>query len=264
MIGCFNQLKIKDYELRMKRIAILFYFVFTIYPNFVCAQTLQGEVVYLQSNYWQKIIAELPYLSQEEKDRAALTWRKSSWDTEHMKLSFNDSLYYYTYVLDDKSEESNWSYKKVEYQIYRNYVEQTTFDRVGILGKNYIIKGEIPKWKWKILGEIKEVAGYVCMKAETRDTIRNHKITAWFTDKILIPAGPGMYGGLPGLILETNINDGASIIEAESIALNVPQKIVKPKAKGKVIDYATYSDLISTYIKDCIERRRNPYWELRY
>jgi GLPGLI family protein len=227
-------------------------------------QSKNGEVIYVQTDYWQKIVLELPYLSQEEKDRAALTWRKSSWDTERMKLSFDDSLYYYTYVLNDKSEESNWSYKKSEYQIYRNYVEHTTFDRLGILGKNYIIKGEIPKWKWKILGEIKEVAGYVCMKAETRDSIRNQKITAWFTDKILIPAGPGMYGGLPGLILEININDGASIIEAETITLGIPQHIVKPKAKGKVIDFEMYSSLISNYIKDCIERRRNPYWELNY
>ncbi len=248
----------------MKVISILFCCIFLFISINVFGQALHGEVIYAQTNSWTKIAAGLPYLNQEERDRIIMVWGKEEGYTERMKLVFNDTVSHYTYVLIDKDEESTWSYKKEELQIYRNYLRNTIFDRVGILGKTYIVKDEIPKWKWKVLGEIKDVAGYVCMKAETTDTIKNQKITAWFTDKILIPAGPGFFGGLPGLILEININDGASIIVAETITLDSLQKINQPKSKGKMINFETYKNLISTYIKDCIERRRNPYWDLRY
>lgn len=181
-----------------------------------------------------------------------------------MILNFNDSVSHYTYVLNDKSEESNWSYKKSEYQIYRNFNEETFFNRIGMLGKTFIIDDAIPSCKWKILGEIKDVAGYVCMKAETFDSIKNQKIAAWFTDKILVPTGPGEFGGLPGLILEININDNACTIVAESIKLNTLPEILRPKSKGKMITHQEYRKFIKTYIEDCIERRRNPYWDLRY
>lgn len=248
----------------MKLIVIIFCLSASTYSSMAISQPIQGEVMYVQTNHWPKIAAGLPYLNLEERDRIKLTWGKNPGYTERMKLSFNDSVYHYTYVLEDKNEESTWSYKKSAYEIYRNYIQQTTFDRLGVLGKTYIIKDEIPKIKWKILNEINEVCGYVCMKAETNDTIKNQKIIAWFTDKLLIPAGPGEYGGLPGLILEIDINDKASHIVAESIKLGLPQNIHPPKSKGKIINYDTYRKLIQTYIQDCIERRRNPFWDLRY
>lgn len=248
----------------MKVFCVSTLFILFCFQSSLLGQAIHGEVIYAQTNSWAKITAGLSYFNREERDRIILTWGKNSKDTEKMKLMFNDSVSHYTYVLDDKSEESNWSYKKADYQIYRNFVKQTTFDRIGMLGQKYIVKDEIPKLKWKMLGEIKEVAGYVCMKAETTDTIKNQKIVAWFTDKILVPIGPGEFGGLPGLILEININDGASSILAETINLESIPKIIPPKSKGKLITYSKYRDLIRTYIHDCIERRRNPYWDLRY
>lgn len=248
----------------MKRISVVIVACLLYLENSIFSQSIHGEIIYVQTNSWAKINAGLSYLSQEEKDRIIYTYGKSSSYKERMKLTINDSISYYTYVLDDKSDDFNWSFKKAEYQIYRNFALRKTFDRIGLLGKTYIIKDEIPKQKWKIRGEIKEVAGYVCMKAETSDTIKNQKITAWFTDKILAPIGPGEFGGLPGVILEININDGASSIIAESINLDSTPMILPPKSKGKVINYSTYRDLINTYIHDCIERKRNPYWDLRY
>jgi GLPGLI family protein len=248
----------------MKRITLIFGFALLHYGSLVIGQSIHGEIIYAQINHWPKIAAGLPYLTLEERDRINLTWSKKPEPPERMRLLFNDSVTYYTYSLEDKMEESTWSFKKEDYQIYRNYNQQSCFDRIGVLGKTYIVKDEIPKSKWKILGEIKEVSGYVCMKAETHDTIKGQKIIAWFTDKILIPSGPGEFGGLPGLILEIDINDKASTIIAESINLDVQPEIIPPKSKGKIIDYEKYRNLIGTYIKDCIERRRNPYWNLRY
>ena len=89
-------------------------------------------------------------------------------------------------------------------------------------------------------------------------------VTAWYTPEIPVSLGPANYWGLPGLILEININENASTIIAESIKLNTLPVILRPKSKGKMIAHQEYRKLIKTYIEDCIERRRNPYWDLRY
>lgn len=244
---------------------VLFWFSFyLLLGGHLNAQTVFGEVLYSQTNDWTKIATALPYLSQEEKDRIQYSWGKGRAYSEKMRLLFNDSTSYYSYIQDDKSEESIWSYKKHSFEIYRNFRSNKLQDRMGLLGKNYIIKDEIPKRKWKIHNEIKEVAGYVCMKAETYDSIKAQRIVAWFTDKILVPTGPAEYGGLPGLILEIDINDQSSLIVAEEVKLNSVTKWPALNTKGKAIDYKKYQSIVKTYISDCIERRRNPYWDLRY
>ena len=39
------------------------------------AQKTEGIVTYERKTYWTKIIARMTYLSQEQKDRAAQTWK---------------------------------------------------------------------------------------------------------------------------------------------------------------------------------------------
>lgn len=228
------------------------------------AQSVFGEVQYSQTNDWTKIATALPYLSQEEKDRIQFSWGKGRAYSEKMRLIFNDTASFYSYIRDDKSEESIWSYKKNTFEINRNFRSNKMQDRIGLLGKNYIVKDEIPKRKWKIHNEIKEVSGYVCMKAETYDSVKSQRIIAWFTDKILVPAGPAEFGGLPGLILEIDINDQSSLIVAEEVKLNQQTQWPSINSKGKSIDYKKYQGIVKTYIADCIERRRNPFWDLRY
>ncbi|MBK9581674.1 MAG: hypothetical protein IPO48_07185 [Saprospiraceae bacterium] len=68
-----------------------------------------------------------------------------------------------------------------------------------MVGKLYIIEGDIPKYKWKILNELKDVAGYVCMKAETIDTGIISQSQLGKIDKIKVLSGPEGFGGLPGV-----------------------------------------------------------------
>ncbi len=238
--------------------------IFSLSTATLKAQTIHGEVLYSKTNNWTKIASSMPFLSREERDRIQYSWGRSNSNADKMKLIFNDSVSYYTYVLQDKSEESIWSYRKAVYEIRRNFKEQTLSDRIDLLGKTYLIKDNIPKRKWIIRNEIKEIQGYVCMKAESYDSVKLQKIVAWFTDQILVPLGPADYGGLPGLILEIDLNDQSSIIVAESIDIKKEILIPSIKAKGKLINHQKYRMLVSNYIKDCIDRRRNPYWDLQY
>ncbi len=103
------------------------------------------------------------------------------------------------------------------------------------------------------------------MKAETEDTIKKQKIVAWFAQDIPVPAGPERYFGLPGLILELDINEGDVTIVANKVEFKILTKELNlKKLKGKKIADADYNKIIMDYIKESIKGFRNPYWGLRY
>lgn len=66
---------------------------------------------------------------------------------------------------------------------------------------------------------IKEVAGHICMNAYWHDTLKQQKVTAWFAMDMPISGGPERFCGLPGTILEIEINDGAMVITADKIEM---------------------------------------------
>ena len=78
--------------------------------------------------------------------------------------------------------------------------------------------------------------------------------------------GPKDFFGLPGLILELSINDGAVTIEATKITnkkltteLDLPKKM-----KGKKVNELTYQDILRKFIQEKIKEERNPFWTIRY
>ena len=134
-----------------------------------------------------------------------------------------------------------------------------------MLGKTYVIEDSLHTPSWKIMNQIKDVAGYICMKAVAEDTIKKQKITAWFTGDIPVPAGPELYFGLPGVILELDINDGDVLIEATKVEFKkLDNELILPKTKGKKIKDKDYDTLLRNHIRDSIKSQRNPYWAIRY
>lgn len=59
-------------------------------------------------------------------------------------------------------------------------------------------------YKWKLGKERKSILGYTCRKATC--TYNNLHITAWYANQIKISDGPLKFWGLPGLILEVEVD----------------------------------------------------------
>ena len=223
-----------------------------------------GKITFNKKVSWLNIITKLPYLSQEEKDRTMLTWGKDTNKGQDFILTYVDSMSIYLEKESDENFGYNWSDDPDI--IMRNHSAKTTKDIRFLLGKKYLIEDDMPKYKWKILNELKDVAGYVCMKAETRDTVNNVVVEAWFTDKIPFRGGPEGYSGLPGMILELNMNvDDVRVVATKvefsetSIELPVPKKM-----KGKATTYHDYNQKKMKHIKLSVEGKRNPYWAVPY
>lgn len=243
---------------------ILIPILFMIFALNLDAQSTQGVITYNRKTDYISIMSKLPHMTQEEVDRMSLTWGNWNNEGQNYELFFKADKSLYT--RKKESSKSEYSWKPDKFVLIRDYKNQKQEDLIETLGKVYLIKEELPKTKWKILNEIKEVAGYVCMKAETKIPSKNQTVHAWFTDAIPFLGGPEGYGGLPGLILEIDINDGDAIISAtevqmdgEEVELPIPKKM-----KGKKIEKLAFDNMVKKYIDETIEGKKNPYWRVRY
>lgn len=252
----------------MKTIQIIFTLLaFAFFSNAVFSQLSSGRIEYDRTIYWTKIMDELPYLSKEELARNKLTWGKDDKYTTQYSLIYNQNASQYIESEIQKEKSDQWSWRKEQLNYYLDLEKKTRSDLVEMPDKIYYVESPEPLFKWKILSEIKEVSGYVCMSAETTDTVRKHKIIAWFTPEIPVSSGPEWYSGLPGMILELDIQNGSCVITATNIIkdpVNQTPTVPARKKKYKIIDLAKLHELQTSYINQCILSRRNPYWNMRY
>lgn len=81
-------------------------------------------------------------------------------------------------------------------------------------------------------------------------------VTAWFTPQIPVKTGPGEYGGLPGLILEMNID--RTTLLCSKIVLNPSEEItINPPAKGKEVSREEYNTIVGEKMQEMRENFRN-------
>ena len=244
----------------MKQIAI--FIIIAVSQALAQAQSHEGVVTYERVQYYTKIIARLDFLSQEEKDRAKLTWGNDDEWKEKTVLYFNEKESKY----ENLNEEGGWG-RPEDFVIYRNYEKEKKTDFESVSGKTYLVEDSLSTPQWKVMNKIKEIKGYLCMMAVSKDTIKNQTITAWFANDIAVQSGPEKFFGLPGLILELDINDGDVIITADKVELKpvTPEQLALPKKlKGKKLNQQQYNVLLADLIRTSIKGRRNPYWSIRY
>jgi GLPGLI family protein len=231
------------------------------------AQKLEGVVMYERMQDYTKVMARMSFLSLDQKERMKATWKNSSDRKDKMLLYFNENQSLYTYEDEYwRSDDGRYSFRNNDYIIRRDFKQETRSDIIEMLGKTYVVEDSLKIPQWKILNQLKDIAGHICMKAETEDPIKQQKIVAWFAQDIPLSAGPEQYFGLPGLILELDINDGDAVITATKIDLRDVTKelTATKKIKGKKIKTADYDKLIKDHIQTSMKAQENPYWTIRY
>jgi GLPGLI family protein len=249
----------------MKKNIILLLISFISIKSF--AQT-EGMIRYTRTTYWTKLNSTLTYLSKQEKEKQAYMFGGRDEAIEYTLLYFNDKGSYYAQSdqLTSYEEKYDYSGRKETFGIKRDFEKGIINEAFEMAGKTYIIEDSLKTLNWKILNDIKDVAGHICMKAMVEDTIKKQKIVAWFAQDIPLNAGPERLYGLPGLILELNINDGAVIVEATKIEpLKITTQMDLPKKlKGKKVNELAYQDILRKFIQEKIKEERNPFWIIRY
>jgi len=251
----------------MTQIKSLLLSLIFLLPLVATAQDMEGTIRYLMVHNWTKKMTSLDYLSKQQREKMSYMWGKDSewkvYTTLHftpVETKYEDS--------EEKAEpdDEGYSWRKEVYFVKRNFEKNTVYDAIQMFGKTYIIEDSIQAPAWKIMNDMKEVAGHVCMNAFWEDTIKQQKIYVWFALDMPISGGPERLCGLPGMILEADINDGALLLTADKIDLKKLDKELDlpKKLKGKKIGEAEYVSMIKKHIAEKREAEEPWFWGMRY
>lgn len=119
--------------------------------------------------------------------------------------------------------------------VYKNLTDNKMIDSRDFMQKQFLITGVPTERKWKIGKKSKEVLGYNCLEASFEQDSATH-MTAWFTPQVQQFNGPFDYQGLPGLILQVDINDGERVITATEIKTEgIDTTVIEAPTKGKEV-----------------------------
>ena len=137
--------------------------------------------------------------------------------------------------------------------VYQNFASGKVVEKRDFMDRIFLISDDAEKRAWKITGEQKEILGYLCQKATTqRDS---SAIEAWFTPQIPVSSGPANYGGLPGLILETNRDAGEAVVTAIKIDLSADvTNVITPPVKGKKVNREQFVKIQEEKMKEMQEQ----------
>lgn len=116
----------------------------------------------------------------------------------------------------------NPSYNEENVSVYKNLADMSVTELKDLLGRTYSITRQLPHYQWEVCQEQKEIMGVQTYKATMGDSI-----TAWFCPTIPVQDGPGLYCGLPGLILD--LEDKHTIYTCTAINTNSAMEVGKPK-----------------------------------
>ncbi|MEM9717702.1 MAG: GLPGLI family protein [Bacteroidota bacterium] len=129
----------------------------------------------------------------------------------------------------------------------RQVIQQREF-----MGKMFLISGERKPYKWKITSEQKQMDQFLCQKAVYTDSTQT--IIAWFTPQIPVSLGPGNLGGLPGMILDADINAGETVYQVTEIVLDeLTEDAISIPSKGKKVSREEFEEIVEAKTKELEE-----------
>lgn len=122
--------------------------------------------------------------------------------TDYYSLDFNNegSLFRLEKELTENKYLLMGTQPELKNYTAHHYGNKTTVMRMGIFENSYLVSDSLQQYEWKITGEVREIAGFLCRKALTKigDSV---VVVAFYTDEILVRGGPHNFNGLPGMIL---------------------------------------------------------------
>jgi GLPGLI family protein len=107
--------------------------------------------------------------------------------------------------------------------LIKNQEKGVIFMSDYIFGKYFYIKDTLHNMKWELMNETKDILGEKCNSAKTN--FRGRTYVAFYSNNLAYSDGPWKFGGLPGLILEVQSNDGLYQFIANKITKNSNTKI---------------------------------------
>ena len=229
------------------------------------------EVRYTVTRNWLKMYEGVDYISDQEKERYRYNFgNRRTTRTSNGLLYLNDTMSFY---MDDPTPAAAGGFSTIRepFLIQRNFASMQIHDILSFQRNTLIIQDTLIMPTWKILNEIREIAGHICMSASYTDTIRGQHVTAWFSLSYPSLAGPERHCGLPGLILGIDINNGALEIMATSIdtvpltdQLTMPSRFDGRRIRGQEVTETEYRSSMQEHFATQRRTGQYPFIGVRY
>ncbi len=117
--------------------------------------------------------------------------------------------------------------------IFTDIAAKRTVDQKKVFDQAYLVKDSVPKIKWKITDETRDIAGYTCRRANGiyLDSIY---VVAFYSTRIPVAGGPESFSGLPGMILGIALpHENITWFATKVTESSTPQDSIVPPKKGK-------------------------------
>lgn len=237
--------------------------LFTMLPFFLHAQT-EGKVIYTEIVKFEMDIPD----SEDEEIKKLMEQMPKEQKFPRMLL-FNDSEWLYTDVPGSEDEgtvELSHESEGMDFEmkiarplniLYGNLDEDLYLNLREFFGRKFLITDKLEQHPWKLTGEQRKIGEYVCQKATAE--IDSQQVVAWFSPQIPVSAGPDGYGGLPGLILELDIDNGQRRAVASSIELMpLEADAIERPSKGKKVSRAEFEKIETEKRREMEEEMGGP------
>ncbi len=179
--------------------------------------------------------------------------------TTQMELYFKDKECLYVPVEEAESGEGGDNgggmrmMMRMQAEIYRNFATNKQIEQRDMMNTTYLIEDSLTTPNWQLVdGETQNIAGFDCKKAMRTDSLmgRKQQIAVWYTDNILLSAGPQSFGGLSGMILKVDVNEGEIVMTAKNVDFRkVKSSDLKAPSKGERMTRAEFRKKMEDFRK---------------
>jgi len=135
-----------------------------------------------------------------------------------------------------------------ENKVFTDLEKKKQVEQREFMTRVFLIEGEVDQ-QWKLTGNQKMVLDFPCQEAIFEKD--SSKIVAWFTPVIPVSGGPSNFGGLPGLILSVEQDNGKNTITATSVDFSpVPKEKLEKPGKGKKVTRDEFDQIVAEKMKE--------------
>ena len=200
--------------------------------------------------------------------------------TDKFELIFNESVSLFRSVVDDEAPDPfanagggggggmRMNFRMPTANTFTDVAKQMQYEERAFFEKEFLIVDSLKQYKWKLSEETKTIAKQLCKKATTMitapqmrmrvsmggpgnnaDTTANTprapketELVVWYAENIPVSFGPDNYSGLPGVIMEIDQDNGATVTTAVEVSAKYPKKELVAPSKGDKMNRAQFQE----------------------
>ena len=206
--------------------------------------------------------------------------------TDKFELLFNESASLFRSVVDEEAPDPfanaggggggmRMNFRMPATATFTDIAKQTQYETRSFFEKEFLIVDSLKQFKWKLSEETKTIAKQLCKKATTMITApqmrmrvsragennsdssasapikpRETELVVWYAENIPVSVGPDNYTGLPGVIMEMDLDNGATVTTAVEVSNKYPKKELVQPTKGEKMNRAQFQENMQKLMQD--------------